>query len=195
MDPEQAKRAAEQELAETLDTEEITKEEVIDTFKQQSALTDGQINEIADVASSFLRTVVQCFGEEDVQINEYEGENDDLILDVSGGDLAVLIGRHGTTLDALQRLLNTYIRAKFHFYFPVHIDIEGYKERRADTVINIAERMADKAIKLDKDIHLKPMSSYERRIVHVTLLENAQVKTASEGIGLERHVVIKPKRH
>lgn len=192
MNQKNYEKDAERELVVALNEEKVSKEKIGEIFKTETALNDGEVEQIIDLSASFVRRILEYFGENNVVINEYEGENNDLILDVSGGDLAVMIGRHGSTLDALQKLLNVYIRAKIGFYFPVHVDIEGYKERRAENVEGIARRMADKAKKVGRKVPLKPMSSYERRIVHMTLLQDEEVETYSEGRGQERHVVIKP---
>lgn len=190
-------RKHEQEQAEkifedTLKKSDVTKDDLKDVYQINTALNAGEVDKIADLAADFLRSILHCFGEDSIEIKEYESDTDSLILDVTGGNLAVLIGRHGSTLDALQKLLNARIRKEIGFYFPVHIDLEGYKDRRADAVSAIALRMADKAQKLQKKVHLKPMNSYERRIVHMTLLDEDGVITKSEGRGALRHIVIIP---
>lgn len=110
-------------------------------------------------------------------------------MDISGGDLAVLIGRHGRVLDSLQLLVSSLLSKKLGFHFPIVVDIEGYKNRRKQKVQEIALTAAARAKRTGR-VHLRPMSAYERRLVHLTLLNDEQVVTHSEGEDLERHVVI-----
>ncbi len=76
------------------------------------------MDKIADLAVSYLRSILALFGETESSIDEYDGENGELILDVNGGDLAVLIGRHGRTLDALQMVLTSLMSSRIKFYYP-----------------------------------------------------------------------------
>ena len=93
-------------------------------FEAGKTLSESDIDRIADVALSYVRNLLAFFGEKQLVIDEYDGDEGELILDVSGGDLAVLIGRHGRTLDALQMLVNSYMSNTIHFHYPVVIDIE-----------------------------------------------------------------------
>ena len=75
--------------------------EIKSRYEGDQGLTDADVDAIADLAVSYLRSLLSYFGEENVSVDEYDGDDGELILDISGGDLAVLIGRHGRTLDAL----------------------------------------------------------------------------------------------
>ncbi len=92
-------------------------------FEAGKTLSEADIDRIADVALSYVRNLLAFFGEKQLVIDEYDGDEGELILDVSGGDLAVLIGRHGRTLDALQMLVNSYMSHTIHFHYPVVIDM------------------------------------------------------------------------
>lgn len=189
---------SEERITET--TEELDLEEAVETedefssirehFEAGLALTDDEMDRIADLAVGYLKGILELFGETSSSIDEYDGENGELILDVNGGDLAVLIGRHGRTLDALQMVLNSLMSSRIKFYFPIVVDIEGYKSRRRKKIEDMARSAAVRAKERGGKVTLSPMNAYERRIVHITLREDAEVVTHSEGEDPERRVVI-----
>jgi spoIIIJ-associated protein len=115
-------------------------------------------------------------------------------LEVTGPDLAMLIGRHGNTLEALNLLfnniLNAGVRNNRRYYT---IDAEGYRARRADQLKNLALVTLERCIREKKPQKLEPMLPSERKIVHLALAENPYVRTESEGVEPERRVVIFPK--
>jgi spoIIIJ-associated protein len=153
-------------------------------------LTDDEIDLVADTAITYVRELLGFFGEKKVSIDEYEGDEGELLLDVSGGDLAVLIGRHGRTLDSLQMIVSSFMSNRLKFHYPIVIDIEGYKSRRKDKLINLAHSAAARAKRQHGRVSLAPMNAYERRIVHLALLDDVDVTTHSEGVDPERRVVI-----
>ncbi len=155
-------------------------------------LTDAEIDEIADTAISVIQDILKHFDIGDVSIDEYEGDDGELIFDVVGDDLAVLIGRHGKTLDALQFLVSAITVKKIGFRFPVVIDVEGYKGRQRQKLESIARSAANRAATQGRNIKLRPMTPYERRIIHIALRDDKRVETASEGEGSARHVVVLP---
>ena len=155
-------------------------------------ITDEQLDEIADTAIAALRDVLKYFNVGEVTIDEYEGDEGELILDITGDDLAVLIGRHGRTLDALQFLISAITVRKIGYRFPVIIDVESYKNRQRQKLESLARSSAKKAISQGRSVKLRPMTPYERRIIHVALRDDDRVDTASEGEGVGRHVVIVP---
>ena len=159
-------------------------------FESGEALADEEMDKIADLAVSYLRGIFALFGETESSIDEYDGENGELILDVNGGDLAVLIGRHGRTLDALQMVLTSLMSSRIKFYYPIVVDIEGYKSRRRKKIEDMARSSAARAKERGGKVTLSPMNAYERRIVHLTLRDDDGVVTHSEGEDPERRVVI-----
>lgn len=159
-------------------------------FEAGKTLSEADIDSIADIALSYVRNLLTFFGENQLVIDEYDGDEGELILDVSGGDLAVLIGRHGRTLDALQMLVNSYMSNTIHFHYPVVIDIEGYKTRRKQKLVALASSAASRAIRQRGEVRLAPMNAYERRIIHLTLVDNEEVMTHSEGEDPQRRVVV-----
>ena len=159
-------------------------------YENDIELTDAEIDAIADVAVDITRSLLSFFGEDNVNIDEYEGDDGELILDVSNGDLAVLIGRHGKTLDSLQVIVSTLVNNKIGFHYPVVVDIEGYKNRRRQKLRALAKSSAARAKSQRGQVSLSPMSAYERRIIHITLVDDDEVMTHSEGEEPNRHVVI-----
>ena len=170
--------------------EEVEEVEVVED--DPTALTDEELDNIADTAIAALKDVLKYFNVGEVTIDEYEGGEGELILDITGDDLAVLIGRHGKTLDALQFIISAITVRKIGFRFPVIIDVEGYKNRQRQKLESLARSSANKAASQGRSVKLRPMTPYERRIIHVALRDDARVDTASEGEGTARHVVVVP---
>ena len=158
-------------------------------YEAGETLTDDEMDKIADVAVGYLRQILALFGEKHSTIDEYDGDDGELILDVNGGNLAVLIGRHGRTLDALQMVLSSLMSSHIHFYYPVVVDIESYKTRRKKKLRSIALSAAERARKQGR-VALAPMNAYERRIVHLALVNDDSVTTHSEGEDPNRRVII-----
>ena len=162
--------------------------EIRAAYEADEELSDDQLDAIADLAVGVIRDVLKCFGETESTIDEYDGDEGELILDVNGGDLAVLIGRHGRVLDALQLVISSIVSKRLGFHFPIVVDIEGYKNRRKQKIQTIARSAASRAKRSGK-VRLKPMNAYERRLVHLALIDDADVATHSEGEDPERYVV------
>ena len=159
-------------------------------YKNGEELSDQDLDTIADVAISVLRNILSFFDAEHSPIDEYEGDEGELILDVTAPDLAVLIGRHGRTLESLQTIFSLLVSRKLGFRYPVAVDVEGYKSRRHDKVTSMAKSAASRAVSQHSTVKLPPMNAYERRLVHIALRDNANVETHSEGVDPERRVVI-----
>ena len=121
---------------------------------------------------------------------EVRESDDDVLVSCSGGDLGLLIGKHGQTIDALQYVANA---ASFRSSGgkPVTIDAAGYRERRRATLEAIALRAADQATRGER-VRLDPMTSVERRVVHERLKEIDGIETSSEGTEPNRYVVVSP---
>ena len=176
----------------TVNTEEVVGEypEIAAHYKAGVELTDDELDTIADVAISVVRSILSHFDANDSPIDEYEGDEGELILDITAPDLAVLIGRHGRTLESLQTLVSLLVSRKLGFRYPVSVDVEGYKSRRHDKVISMAKSAASRAVSQGRTVNLPPMSAYERRLVHIALREDDRIDTHSEGVDPERRVVI-----
>lgn len=121
-------------------------------------------------------------------------EGDTLHIDVNGRDCGAAIGRHGETLEAIQYLASLVANKYSEERIRVIIDIGGYRKRRENTLISLAERTADKVSRTGHSINLEPMNPAERRIIHATLQDFPGVTTFSEGEEPERHIVIAPSQ-
>lgn len=160
--------------------------------RQPEDFTDEEVDAVADTAIAALQDILKYFDVGEVTIDEYDGDEGELILDITGDDLAVLIGRHGKTLDALQFLISAITTRTMGFRYPVVVDVEGYKSRQREKLENLAYSAAHRARTQHRSIKLRPMTPYERRIIHITLRDEDGVETASEGEGSARHVVVIP---
>lgn len=156
-------------------------------------LSDEDLDRVADTAVASLQTILDAFGIEGSSIEEYEGDEGEIILDVIGGDLALLIGRHGRTLDALQAVVSAITNKQLGFRYPIIVDVEGYRHRRRQKIEDIARRAADRAARQHCQIRMRPMTAYERRVVHVALRDDQRVTTSSEGEDPFRLVVVTPR--
>ena len=169
-----------------------TKEE--DSNNSNLALNseDIKIDEIADCAIETIQSILNYFNLGNITIDEYEGEEGELILDINGDNMSVLIGRHGATLDSLQVVVSSIIHSKIKFKLPVIIDVEGYKSRQKEKLESLAHSTANKVIKFKTEVKMRPMKPYERRIIHMALCDDERVETISEGEGKTRHVIVYP---
>ena len=176
------------------ETEEVVEEVPAEEGEASDELvvTDEMLDSIADTAIAALQDILQYFNVGDVTIDEYEGDEGELILDISGDDMAVLIGRHGKTLDALQFIVSMITIRTIGFRYPVIVDVEGYKNRQRQKLESIAHSSANRAASQHRKVGLRPMTPYERRIVHIALRDDNRVETISEGEGSARHVVVVP---
>ena len=124
---------------------------------------------------------------------EREKSEEAFILNMTGDDLGILIGKHGQTLDSLQYLTNLaanhgLTEKRIH----IVLDVEHYRNRREETLRRLASRLADKALRTRQRIMLEPMNRHERKIIHMALQENRRVSTYSAGDEPYRKVVIEP---
>jgi spoIIIJ-associated protein len=122
-----------------------------------------------------------------------EGEEPALILDVTGNDLGILIGRRGETLGALQYMTRLMLSRKLERWEPVIVDVESYRVRRRRSLRQLANRMADRVAFSQQRVVLEAMPPNERRIIHIALRDHPQVTTKSIGEGDNRKVTILPK--
>ena len=143
----------------------------------------------AGKARDFLKELTTLMGVEvDVAVgNDAEGN---VFVNMTGDTLGILIGRRGETLDALQYLTSLKVNRGQEGYTRVTLDTENYRAKREDTLIRLANRMANRAVKTGRKVSMEAMNPYERRIIHSALQANEAVDTHSEGEEPNRHVVI-----
>ena len=145
-------------------------------------------------AEAFLQDVFRSMNMDVKIYSDYNEEERTLNIDLQGDDMGILIGKRGQTLDSLQYLTSLVVNKHTEEYVRVKIDIENYRERREETLENLARSIAAKVKKTHKPIVLEPMNPYERRIIHACLQNDRYVVTSSEGEEPYRHVVISPKK-
>jgi spoIIIJ-associated protein len=129
----------------------------------------------------------------EVEIMDRETNNEQVMYNLKGQkELGLVIGHRGETLDALQYLTSIYLNKELEEYYRVLLDAEGYRDRRRETLERLAARLANKAEKKQRKVVLEPMPPHERRIIHIKLKENNNVKSYSEGEEPYRKVMIEP---
>ena len=153
-----------------------------------------EAGEAVKAAEDFLTGL---FSSMDMKIScstEFNNETNELVADLSGEDMGVLIGKRGQTLDALQYLTSQVVNKHQSSYIRVKLDTENYRERRKESMETFAQNIALKVKRTKKPVALEPMNPYERRIIHSVLQGDKEIVTRSEGVEPYRHVVICPVR-
>ena len=117
-----------------------------------------------------------------------------IALTIEGDKSGLLIGRKGKTLDALQYIVNKVVNKALEKRTRVVVDSENYRQRRKESLTQLALKMGDKAKRIRKPVTTNPMNPHDRRIVHLTLKEDEKLDTKSRGDGLLKKVIIIPKR-
>ena len=143
----------------------------------------------AGKAQAFLKELTHLMGVE-VAVEVGNDQDGNVFVQMTGDTLGILIGRRGETLDALQYLTSLRVNRGQEGYTRVTLDTENYRAKREDTLVRLANRMANRAVKTGRRVSLEPMNPYERRIIHSALQPNENVDTHSEGEEPNRHVVI-----
>ncbi len=157
-------------------------------------------SEIAEVARDILETLLGLMGIS-ASVNPVHGAlvesqaeaPSSITLNVEGDDLGILIGRRGQTLSCLQYLVRIIIGHQKKVWLPIVIDVEGYKQRRCNALQTMALRIAEQVTQRKEPFALEPMPAFDRRIVHLALVDHQDVTTESRGEGEARRVVVVPK--
>jgi len=147
----------------------------------------------AGIAHAFLMELTKLMGV-DVTIDMGTDAEGNVFGYINGDTLGILIGRRGETLDAVQYLTSLKVNRGREGYTRVTLDTENYRAKREDTLIRLANRMANRALRTGRKVSLEPMNPYERRIIHYALQQTEGVDTHSEGEEPNRHVVITQKK-
>ena len=147
----------------------------------------------AGTAHAFLMELTKLMGV-DVTIDMGTDAEGNVYGYINGDTLGILIGRRGETLDAVQYLTSLKVNRGREGYTRVTLDTENYRAKREDTLIRLANRMANRALRTGRKVSLEPMNPYERRIIHYALQQTEGVDTHSEGEEPNRHVVITNKK-
>ena len=148
---------------------------------------------VEDNIKEFLNKVFDAM---DLKVEiEITNEDNNYAVDLKGADMGVLIGKRGQTLDSLQYLTNLAVNKNAEEHVKIKIDTEDYRNRRKETLENLAKNIAYKVKRTKRAVSLEPMNPFERRVIHSALQNDKFVATHSEGEEPYRHVVVTLKRH
>lgn len=193
---EEAVQSAIEQLNTTRDQVDIT---IIDEGKKGLFGLFGSKRSIVKVTfvknqiqqtEKYIHELTKSMGVEVEIVTNVQGNH--VTFELSGEKIALLIGKRGQTLNALQYLVHLVLNKDGKQFYTVTVDAEGYRSRRKETLESLALKMADKAKRLNKKVALEPMPSYERKIIHSALQRNKSISTYSDGVEPHRHIVIKP---
>lgn len=173
--------------------------EADDADAGDSPSTPEEDAQLAALATDLLSKLVELMGFEAEVIAEWRAPDADnehryLLLDLQGSDLSPLIGRRGDTLGNMQYLVRLMINQRLHRWKNIVVDVEGYRQRRIEHLSQLALRLAQQVAQSGRPMSLEPMPANERRIIHLTLRESADVFTESIGEGARRKVQILPRK-
>ncbi len=125
---------------------------------------------------------------------EMKEDGERIHLNIRGDGGGLLIGRKGQTLDALEYLINKMVHKNQEGKKRIVVDTENYRTRREESLVKLAQRLAEKARKLGRPVAISPMNAHDRRIIHLALQNDRSLRTRSTGTGLYRKVVISPDK-
>lgn len=150
---------------------------------------------VEDTAKDFLNDVFRAMDLTVVVDVKYNEDESSMEIDLSGDEMGVLIGKRGQTLDSLQYLVSLVVNKNVENYIRVKVDTENYRQRRKETLENLAKNISYKVKRTKRPVSLEPMNPYERRIIHSALQNDKYVTTHSEGDEPFRHVVVVLKKY
>lgn len=193
------KDAVQSALVQLNTTEDLVNIEVIEEGKKGMLGLFGSKRAIVKVtvkedpieqAAKYLKEIAEAFSSDVVVKTTLDHQS--VTFELSGEKIAMIIGKRGQTLNALQHIVQVMLNRRSDTRFRVIVDAEDYRSRRQATLEQLAHRLADKALKTKKPVTLEPMPSYERKVIHSALQEQSGVETFSDGHEPNRHVVINP---
>ena len=161
---------------------------------RRKAAVDVNQEELIAAADKFLKDVFAAMKISVSLKYEFIASDAELLIELSGDDMGILIGKRGQTLDSIQYLTSLVINKGNAGYVRVKVDTEDYRRRRKETLENLAKNLSYKVKRTHKSVALEPMNPYERRIIHSSLQSDKFVSTHSEGEEPFRRVVLTPKR-
>ena len=196
IETEKSQEAVHEDVELEIENNEVSTEEVQEVVdvEEGTKSIEEENQEILDAAREFISKILDTFELENSV--EMELKDNVLTINVNGDEnrLGILIGKRGVTLDSIQYILNLLVNKKSSRYIRVNLDSSGYREKRKETLINLAKKMANKVTKTGRSVKLEPMNSYERKIIHTALQDYEGVLTHSEGKDPFRKVVIQKER-
>ena len=167
------------------------KSAAVEKAEKKQIVSDGTMEKKAEV---FLKDVFHAMEiEAEIEV-KYDPSNQAMDINLNGEEMGILIGKRGQTLDSLQYLVSLVVNKDSSDYIRVKVDTENYRQRRKETLENLAKNIAYKVKRTKRPVSLEPMNPYERRIIHSALQNDKYVTTHSEGDEPFRRVVVTLKR-
>lgn len=164
-------------------------------LKSKPAVIKAKVKDsVTDRVKAFLDDVFAAMKIKAVVKISYNEAERNMDVELAGDDMGILIGKRGQTLDSLQYLTSLVANKGTEEYIRVKVDTENYRERRKETLENLAKNMASKVKRTKRPVSLEPMNPYERRVIHSSLQDDKFVTTHSEGEEPYRHVVVTLKK-
>lgn len=202
---EKTGKTVEEAIALALEELEVSREEVeVEIMEEGTKGVLGlfgnkeakvKVTVIADAKADAGNFIGDILDKMDIEATVSVSETEEAVkVEISGDNVGLLIGRRGETLDAIQYLTSLVVNKDKDEFKRVIVDVENYRQKREDTLIALAYRMADKVEKYKKSVTLEPMTPYERRIIHSALQERFTIETISVGEEPNRKVVIRVKK-
>lgn len=162
--------------------------------KETAKVSNVDAREVEEAAKKFLGEVFDAMEMEVIVDAKYDDAEKALDVDMRGEEIGILIGKRGQTLDSLQYLVSLVVNRGQADYIRVKLDTENYRQRRKETLENLAKNIAYKVKRTKRPVSLEPMNPYERRIIHSALQNDRYVTTHSEGEEPFRRVVVSLKK-
>jgi spoIIIJ-associated protein len=174
---------------ESEDAEEAPEAPSGDELEDAEEVEPPELDEVAAVGVEFVGGLMEAAGVEAEVGSRIEA--DSVWIEVSGEDLGTMIGRRGQTLESIQEIARTAVQRRFRSRVRLQVDVEGYKDRRRQSLADYARSIAERAKERGTEIELEPMSAYERKIVHDAVAEVDGATSFSEGDEPNRKVVVR----
>jgi len=174
-------------------SEQPSEIEAVQQVKEDSEEEEASANPI-DEAKAYLVNIAKQLDIHDLDI-ETTREGKYVLFQLKCEKAALLIGKRGQTLNSLQQLTQLVLNKSAKQFLMVKLDVENYRERRQEALELLADRMADKALRLNQRVAFEPMQSYERKIIHNQLANRLDIETYSEGTEPNRYLVIEPVKN
>ena len=165
--------------------------------RRPDQLTEDELDDQADAAADFIEDLLARMGlDASVEPNLEDGT---MYVDILGSgpdddDMALLIGRHGQTLEALQELTRHVVMRKTGLRCRVIVDVEDYRKRQRDRLVAKARDAAKRVVRTGREEELEPMTPFDRKVVHDAVATIEGVESSSTGVDPDRHVVIRSTR-
>ena len=187
------------EISDEEEQNESSYEQTIESVDSQTEITNDEgwdysvVDDPRDLGQEALQKIIDLITT-DATIS-IEKHSNRIVFNVSGGNSAVLIGKRGQTLEAIQYLVENIVNKNRKGRVSIHIDVEGYREKRRISLQRLAVRMAEKVKSTGKPSAIGQMNAHDRRIVHMALQDDNRVRTQSKGEGFLKKLVIFPKKN